>query len=199
MPGDPHPKHPIAALIERADRAIEAEDFDTLIDLIGARGELAVGPAGLTGRIGGGIPEAQARDLLDALGLELVARLLAEDCPAATPPACNCTEGSQGESFLELFDQNEDCAISAFELDFCTIAGCGAAPPADLDLLDADGSFRPRADGVRDSLSFAVEQAVRSRSRDRPRPRRCAPRRPPRPPRPSTGHGPGRSRRNRPP
>jgi uncharacterized protein (TIGR02246 family) len=47
MPGDTHAKHPIEALIERADRAIEAEDFDTLIELYTEDAVLVVRP-GLT-------------------------------------------------------------------------------------------------------------------------------------------------------
>ncbi len=61
MPNDLHAKHPIAALIERADRAIETEDFDKLIEMYTDDAVLVVRP-GLTA-----VGHAQLRRAFEAI------------------------------------------------------------------------------------------------------------------------------------
>ncbi|HTM21013.1 MAG TPA: hypothetical protein VL172_10910, partial [Kofleriaceae bacterium] len=75
--------------------------------------------------------------------------------------ACGCEDGSTGRTLLDLFDEtdtngdpNPDCMVTLEELEANSLISSLLAP--DVDLLDGDGNFNPRKDGVKDSLSLGI-------------------------------------------
>jgi hypothetical protein len=88
------------------------------IPLIGARVKFtAISDTAITGVVAGAISQtAIDSTLIPAMRLGLTAQI-ANDCNALTsPPACGCTDGSRGKTFLGLLDANHDCAVTDDEI-----------------------------------------------------------------------------------
>ncbi|MCG8418922.1 MAG: hypothetical protein MJE77_13375 [Proteobacteria bacterium] len=118
------------------------------VKLIGARADNAVSANSLDGIAGAAI----SMDEIDGTIFPALSDLVAVDC-TGTGPAC-CTAGSLGESIVDLFDTNGDCAVTVAEMKSNLVVGAVIAP--DLDLLDSDGSFAPGSDGVAESMSLGA-------------------------------------------
>lgn len=116
--------------------------------LVGAHAEFDATSTDLTqGRIGGGIdPQNDALPAVTAI----ISTIVARDCMGTAPPCCPA--GSDGQTFIDLFDANADCVVDATEVSQSTFIASLLAP--DVDLLDGGGA--PGSDGVPESLSFGV-------------------------------------------
>jgi hypothetical protein len=140
------------------------------LNLIGARmsGNVAadtIGSAGSPAKLGGAITDADLHDnVLPALH-DILTDNINGDCTGTTTgmPPCGCDEGATGQTLLDLFDElpdrpgtepDGDCVVEFEELENNSLISSLLAP--DVDLLDADGNFNPRDDGVKDSLSLGV-------------------------------------------
>ncbi len=120
-------------------------------DLYGARAltnvtEEVIGSDAAPGLLGGGMSRS---DLLLRLTY-LLQSMLSTDCDAD----CNCAIGSRGEIVRGLFDTSPDCTITPAELQQDDRIAEITAPT--VDLLDADGNFNPRSDGVLDSIAIGL-------------------------------------------
>jgi len=89
--------------------------------------------------------------LIPSVTLSLQA-VVASDC-GGTYPNC-CTDASNGQTIVSLFDDNNDCMVSQSEVANNNLVNSLLAP--DVDLLDASGNYAPNSDGVNDSLSLGV-------------------------------------------
>ena len=119
------------------------------------------------GRIGGAIRDEDVRaTVIPALASSVQATIDAE-CSSA-PPSC-CPGGSNGDAYLQLFDTDANCTITAAEIENNALIGARFAP--DLDLIDAtrDNAFAPRVDGVNDALSIAIGFTAVGARFERPR------------------------------
>ncbi len=151
------------ALTEGSDQAVS-------LNLIGARmstsvTDTAVGTAGSPGKLGGAITDEDLHnDVLPALH-DILTDNINGDCTGTTTgmPPCGCDEGATGQTLLDLFDElpdrpgtepDGDCVVDFEELENNSLISSLLAP--DVDLLDADGNFNPRDDGVKDSLSLGI-------------------------------------------
>jgi hypothetical protein len=89
------------------------------LDLIGARVAASSASAPAIGSliIGGALPNSAVMTQLIP-GIQTgVAVIVARDCTDPTaPPACGCTDGSEGRSLLGLYDTNQDCQVSISEV-----------------------------------------------------------------------------------
>jgi hypothetical protein len=122
-----------------------------LLRLIGARvrgnvTEGAIGSEATPALLGGAILK---EDLIEAFWAQFQ-QTLASDCDAD----CNCVVGSRGESVRDLLDEDPDCTISLAEIEQSNLIAQLTVP--DVDLLDADGNFNPRDDGVLDSVAIGL-------------------------------------------
>jgi hypothetical protein len=129
------------------------------VNLIGARMEVSVSETGLTsGKIGGAITDDELNNSVLPAIVTVMDESIGEDC-LGSPPTC-CVEGSTGETLIDLFDDCSDgstscdCAVDLEELRTNDLISSLLAP--DVDLLDADGSFNPRKDEVKDALSLGI-------------------------------------------
>lgn len=124
------------------------------IALIGARASSGVTDSGLTsGKLGGALRNEDIHGELIPAVADLIASLLVtSECGAEAP--C-CPEGSTGEQILTFFDDNEDCGVTAEELEANSLISSTIGNP-DLDLFDENDEFNPRQDGVKDSLSLGI-------------------------------------------
>jgi hypothetical protein len=127
---------------------------DTLdIELRWARAQASVMDLGLSeGVLGGAMSEQFVNAVLIPQLAASVSKAIATDC---TPVGsqCWCALNSPGASFIDFFDDNNDCSISLSEFSGNSLIDSTLRNP-DLDLLDATGN--PGSDGVRDHLSFGV-------------------------------------------
>jgi hypothetical protein len=85
--------------------------------LFGAR---FVGEVSATGfvdaQLAGAVSENQIQtDVIPAFA-EGVRTVVAAECTGSPPPGCGCTPGSNGEQFISLFDDDQDCAITDDEV-----------------------------------------------------------------------------------
>jgi len=129
------------------------------VNLIGARVEVGVSETGLTsGKIGGAVTEEELNNSVLPAIVDVMAESIGDDC-MGTPPNC-CTEGSTGETLVDLFDNCDadstscDCAVDLNELKTNDLISSLLAP--DVDLLDENGNFNPRKDEVKDALSLGI-------------------------------------------
>lgn len=123
------------------------------LNLIGAKVDVTVGPDGLmSGKVGGAIEDSDLQNNVLPGIVDLLSGSVTEDCPNTAPPCC--TEGSTGETVIDLFDENDDCMITLEELKESDLISSLLAP--DVDLLDENGDYNPRVDGVKDSLSLGI-------------------------------------------
>jgi hypothetical protein len=129
-------------------------DIDPItVNMIGARMEVNVATTALTsGKIGGAVTQAELdNNVLPAI-VTVMDESISEDCLGAAPTCC--TEGSTGETLIDLFDEDDDCAVSLEELRTNDLISSLLSP--DVDLLDENGDFNPRVDEVKDSLSLGI-------------------------------------------
>lgn len=141
---------------------VEGGDNLTL-NLIGARIEIgSVSADGLmNGKLAGAVTDADLQNnVLPALN-DILGDTISEDCtgtaidcPGANCRPCGCDEGATGRTLLDLFDEDDTCDVTLQELKDNSLISSLLAP--DVDLLDADGKFDPRQDGVKDSLSLGL-------------------------------------------
>ncbi len=149
------------------------------VKLIGARLKANVTATGCTdGVLGGAITDAELNSsvipgiqvLMNAsvqedapeVGGELTACVMAADvCPdnaGGDPTTCDVERmicrSSTTKTILDLFDANDDAEITVAEIKDNTLIKALLAP--DVDLLNAAGTFEPRVDGVKDSLSVGL-------------------------------------------
>jgi hypothetical protein len=132
------------------------------LPLVGARVEvLNVGDTELgMGTIAGGILARDIDAVLFPAIHEGVNTTVDEDCPNDVPPCC--TPGTDGETLIDLYDDDDSCTLSADELRNNTTLSSLLGP--DIDLLDCseaqsapdDCVFFPGLDGINDSLSFGL-------------------------------------------
>ncbi len=104
------------------------------------------------GRLGGAMNEADVDAVFIPALAEGLQSVIDVDC-SGTAPDC-CIAGSTGETLVDLFDENGDCAVTAEELRTNDLISSLLAP--DVDLFDAGGNYAPRTDGVKDSLSLGI-------------------------------------------
>lgn len=126
-----------------------------VVPLIGARVEGDITADGIVnGKLGGGIPEQELDSLILPSVVDGLQSTVDAEC-AGAPPNC-CPSGSNGETLLDLFDENQDCEITLAELLDNSLISSLLAP--DVDLLDSTNGnvFSPRTDGIKDSLSLGV-------------------------------------------
>lgn len=123
------------------------------VPLVGVRTTGGITATNISNGILGG---AITQDTIDNILLPAVTlgmqTLVAQDC-GGTFPNC-CTDGSNGQTVVALFDENDDCTVSQSEVENNNLVMSLLAP--DVDLFDASGNFNPGADGVKDSLSLGV-------------------------------------------
>jgi hypothetical protein len=123
------------------------------LNLVGARVELQATETHLTsGKLGGAVTQTELDDNVLPAIVDIMAETIAEYCTGEVPRCC--TEGSTGETIIDLFDDNDDCQVTLTELKENDLISSLLAP--DVDLLDENGKFNPRVDGVKDSLSLGV-------------------------------------------
>ncbi len=130
------------------------------IRLIGARVKVGVASDTLmSGRIGGAVTEQELNNSVLPAIVEVMAEPVAEYCMGTPETAC-CVEGSTGETIVDLFDDCSDtsttcdCQVTLQEVRESDLIAALLSP--DVDLLDADGLFNPRNDGVNDALSLGI-------------------------------------------
>jgi hypothetical protein len=123
------------------------------LPLHGARIEGVFAVDGVTGaKLGGAVIEADVDSLVVPALADSLQTTVAADC-AGAPPTC-CSAGSTGESLVELFDADGDCAITLDEVRTNDLIASLLSP--DVDLFDSEGNFNPRVDEIKDSLSLGV-------------------------------------------
>jgi len=135
------------------------------LHLIGARmdvpaiADATLASAGAPAKLGGAVTKADLDDNVMPALHQILADNIAEDCTGIDngTDACGCADGATGRTLLDLFDEvpdGGDCMVTLEELKNNSLISSLLAP--DVDLLDGDGNFNPRKDGVKDSLSLGV-------------------------------------------
>lgn len=121
-----------------------------VLDLRGAAIDAAISDTGLVGTLGGAVhgPDID-RVLIPALQLGLQAMII-DSCNETGP----CPTNSLGAALLDLFDLDDDGALSQQDLRESSLIQNLLSP--DVDLYDDDGVYNPGVDRVKDSLSFGV-------------------------------------------
>lgn len=124
-----------------------------VLNLIAARTAFNASANGLaSGRLGGAITEDEARNNILPVLVTLVTGLVAADCMGTEDPCC--TGGSTGAVLYDVFDTDDDCAVSDAEVENNDLVNTILSP--DLDLLDASGNLNPNSDEVNDSISLGL-------------------------------------------
>ena len=130
------------------------------VRLVGAQMEATVSDTGIVmGKLGGAVTEDELQNSVLPSIATVLSTNIADDC-TGTPETTCCTEGSTGETLVDLFDDCSagstscDCDIDVDELRNNDLISSLLAP--DVDLLDADGDFNPRTDETKDSLSLGI-------------------------------------------
>jgi hypothetical protein len=139
---------PVAATLDI--RLPEILTRPIVLQALGTRATSRVTPDGLTeGIVGGAVPVTEiVANMLPVL-LEVTAR----DCQGTTPPCCD--EDSLGARIMDLFRGRDGCSPLTLEsLESDRLLQTVMEP--DVDMLDAQGRYRPRSDGVNDSISFGI-------------------------------------------
>jgi hypothetical protein len=120
--------------------------------LHGARVEADVDPE--TGelsnaRLGGALTEQEIDQVLIPALTESYQAIIARDCPNN-----QCVADSAGQQLLDLFDVDDDGALTVAEVRNSDTVGALVAP--DLDLFDNTGAFNPNIDGINDTTSMGI-------------------------------------------
>jgi hypothetical protein len=100
------------------------------------------------GKLGGAIPETEVDTLLIPVLAGALQAVIDASCSISSPDPCS----AQARQLLDIFDTNDDFAITADELRASPILTAVLAP--DLDLATAAGS--PGHDGVKESVSLGL-------------------------------------------
>ncbi len=137
------------------------------LPLIGARIRAEISETGMVnGRIGGAIVHTEVRQTVIPALARSAQQVIDEQC-TGTAPDC-CPDGGEGGGYIELFDSNDDCEVSADEIETNALVSALFAP--DVDMLNSAGEFDPRRDGVADALSFGFGFSAVGARFDRPSP-----------------------------
>jgi hypothetical protein len=139
------------------------------LPLIGARIHGTIDANGImTGKIGGAILESEVENTLIPGLADSMQAVIDVDC-MGTSPTC-CTDGTTGQTYVDLFDENSDCMVTAMELRDSSLISSLFAP--DVDLLDSTNGdiFDPRVDGIKDSLSLGIGFTAVGAQFERPTP-----------------------------
>jgi len=128
--------------------ALPHVDDGAVLTLEAARIEAYVSAEGITGRLGGVIPEQEIDTVLIPLVHTSVSASVALDCVEG-----RCEADSDGQLMLEVFDVDGDGLISIEEVRDNSIVQALLRP--DLDMFD-DGELCVRCDGEKDSLSVGL-------------------------------------------
>lgn len=123
------------------------------LELVGVRIDTMITSDSLGGKLAGAVTETYMHDSVYPQLATIIADIITEDC-GGTSPAC-CTSGSSGAQIVTLFDGDGDCKVTLTELEDSSLLTSLLSP--DVDLLDAEGFFRPNDDGEVDSTSLGVE------------------------------------------
>ncbi len=118
-----------------------------MLHLEGARIQASIESDQLRGTLAGAILAEDVDAVIIPVIYQGVAVSIERDCVGTV-----CEPGTNGELFLELFDDNTDGEVSLEELRNNGLVKALLAP--DVDLFDENGRFAPRKDGIRDSLSI---------------------------------------------
>lgn len=97
------------------------------------------------GTISGAAMSADVQATLVPALQTTISLAIARDCPGGAPPTCGCMAGSEGVSWVNLFDDDDDCAVSLAEFQANTMVATYFAPDLDLD-----------EDGTNDALSVGL-------------------------------------------
>lgn len=105
------------------------------LDLIGARAKASgIAEAGIESVIlAGALTESDLNTKVIPAIQSQIAPLITEDCPNAAPPNCNCMSGSTGATVLNLFDANDDCAVSTDEIKNNSLIQSLLAPDVEIE------------------------------------------------------------------
>jgi hypothetical protein len=123
------------------------------VAIVGARAYVDVGESGLmSGKLAGGLTDEEIQTNLLPQLLVLWNDRIAEQC-SGTSPDC-CPDGSDGDQLVDLFDSDGSCDLTLQELQDSIFLNALLEP--DVDLLDAEGFYNPREDGVLDSISIGI-------------------------------------------
>lgn len=126
------------------------------VRLVGARATAGVSATALSsGKLGGALHEDDIHSELIPAVADLIASLLVSSECDGTPDGGCCPAESTGEQVLTFFDDNEDCEVTAEELEMNSLISSTIGNP-DLDLFDENGDYNPRQDGVKESLSLGI-------------------------------------------
>ncbi len=126
-------------------------DAPLKLKVIGAHAEVDVTDTAMTdGRLGGAVPDSYIQsDVLPQIAATM-ATVTERDC-LGTSPNC-CTPDTDGETVVNLFDTDMDCAVTLQELYDSSLLDLVLAP--DVDLLDEEGL--DGSDGEDDSVSLGL-------------------------------------------
>ncbi len=138
---------------------VSGDNTGIIVELVGAKMEISsvAGDKLTGGRLGGAVTEqALNDDILPALH-SILADTISKDCTGTTAPCC--PDGSTGQLLIDLFDESnpQDCMVTLDELKNNSLISSLLAP--DVDLFDGDpatGTYAPRKDGIKDSLSLGI-------------------------------------------
>lgn len=97
------------------------------------------------GAISGAVTSADVQGTLVPALHTVVSEVTARDCTGGAPPSCGCMASSEGIAAMNLFDDDDDCAVSLAEFQANTMVAALLAP--DLD-LDDDGTNDAHSVGV---------------------------------------------------
>jgi hypothetical protein len=87
------------------------------VTLIGARVELTTNGTTFSGKLGGGISQADIQTkVLPPMRDGFEAKVMKECTMLTSPPMCGCPGGSTASTLLSLFDTNQNCDISLMEV-----------------------------------------------------------------------------------
>lgn len=108
------------------------------------------------GAIEGAIGGAIRADVVNGVVLPSLALSLQDvvtrDCAGGTPPMC-CPDGTDGRGLLNIFDDDDDCALSIEEVRDDALVQSIFGP--DVDLYNG-GVLEPNVDGVKDAVSIGL-------------------------------------------
>jgi hypothetical protein len=110
------------------------------LPLVKARASFTRSPSQLAGKVGGGIPQAAIDGVVLPAMQGWLEAVVQRDCPGGT-----CVAGSQGETFLSLFDADHDGAVTLAEVQGSDLIATLFTPD-----LDTDGN------GTLDALSMGI-------------------------------------------
>lgn len=133
---------PLQVLIPGSDEVFTMELEATMI-------EADITAERLTATLGGVLAEVQVQSgFLPAIYVG-ISGILEGECEGG------CEPGSRGQLLLDIFDVDEDGAVTSEE--FTENSLINALTAADADIRDESGAINPSCDGVPDGLSVAVE------------------------------------------